>query len=329
MTSKTAFATRLNARVAELEEQVTHRDNAFSKLQEQLQASIATNNIKDSYIKRLQEDQEKGLQQAKEAETSTLNHESHTSELFKLPPPEIIGNSQPGNGTQLGQPHQGSTGDDHSPRLLPAIVEDSQDKDYKRSMTPLDIEDDSQLITEDDLMDLFPMTPVAGTQSTKVSQVLSRFSCSQRGEEREPLKGQCKTPHQAVQEARSKGASTTKRHAMASTQSSARGFTAPVTAPPKGGQPKRPQQELFGKPRGIFKGSSAVAKRGASTANIDDSQSIAPPKRRKASTASLGPVIEDSQSQARLPSVRSRISSTKITRTTSKGEVGFYQSWPY
>ena len=328
MVSKTAFAARLNARVGELEEQVTHRDNAFSKLQEDLQASIATNDIKDGYMKRLQQYQEKGLQQAKEAETSALNHESHISMHFKIPPPEIIGSSQLGNGTQLGQPHQGSECDEHSPTPLPAIVEDSQDKDYKRSMTPLDIEEDSQLITEDDLMDLFPVTPVAGTQSTEVSQVSSTFTCSQKADEREPLQGQCKTPRQAIPEARSKVASTTKRHAMASTQSSARGFTTPIIAPPKDDQPKRPQQELADKPRGILKGSSAVAKRGASTAHIDDSQSIAPPKRRKASTVSLGPVIKDSQSQTRLPSVRSRMSSTKITRTTMKGKFGLYQSWP-
>lgn len=282
-----------------------------------MQASIAANDIKDGYIKRLQQEQEKGLPQDKEAESSTLNHESHTSKHFKISLPEIIGSSQLENGTQLGPPHQCSERDGLSPRLLPAIVEDSQDRDYKGSMTPLDIEEDSQLITEDDLMDLFPVTPVAGTQSTKSSQVSN---------EREPLQGQCKTPLQAIPEARSKVASTTKRHAMASTQSSARGFTTPILAPPKDGQPKRSQQELVDKPRGILKGNSAVAKRGASTANFDDSKSIAPPKRRKASTVSLGPVIEDSQSQTRLPSVRSRMSSTKITKKTMKGKVELYQS---
>lgn len=326
MASKTAFAARLNARVAELEEQVTHRDNAFSKLQEELQASIALNDIKDGYLKRLQQDREKGLQQAKEAETSTSSHEPHTSKHFEIPPPEIVGNSQVGNGIQFGQPHQGSERDKSSPRLLPAIIEDSQDKDYKRSLTPLDIEDDSQLITEDDLMNLFPVTPVAGTQSTKVSQASSRVTCSQKGGEREPLKGQCNTPRHAIPEARSKVASITKRHAMASTQSSARSFTTPTMAQPKGDQSKRPQQELADKPRGILKGSSAVAKRGASMANIDDSKSIVPPKRRKPSTVSLGPVIEDSQSQARLPSVRSRMSSTKITRKTTRGEIRSHKS---
>lgn len=326
MDSKTAFATRLNARVAELEAQVTQRDNTFSKLQEELQASIANNDMKDAQIKRLQQDQDKGLQQAKEAETSTLSHELHTSKDFTITPPETITDSQVGNGTQLGQPHQYSERDGHSPRLLPAIVEDSQDREYKRSMTPLDVEEDSQLITEDDLMDLFPVTPVAGSQSTKVLQVSSRFKCSQEGDEGEPLQEQCKSPGQAIPQARSKVASPTKRHAIASTQSSVRGSATPISAPPKGGQPKRPQQELADKPRGILKGSSAVAKRGASMANIDDSQSIAPPKRRKASRASLGPVIEDSQSQSRLPSVRSRMSSTKITRKTTRGESGSHRS---
>ena len=326
MTSKTAFAARLNARVAELEEQVTHRDDAFSKLQQDLQASIATNDIKDAYIKKLQRDRENGLQQAEEAEISTVNHESPTSKHFKIPPPEIIGDSQLGNGIQLGQPHQGLEREESSLRPLPSIVEDSQDKDYKRSMTPLDIEEDSQLITEDDLMDLFPVTPVAGTPSTKVSQGSSRFTCGQKRDQREPLKGQCKTPRQSIEEERSNGASINKRQAMTSAQSSARGFITPIIAPPKGIQPKRPHRELADKPRGILKGSSAVTKRGASTANIDDPKSIAPPKRRKASTVSLGPVIEDSQSQTRLPSVRSRMSSTKITQRTTKGKNTLYQS---
>ena len=282
--------------------------------------------MKETYIKRLQQPQEKSLEQAGRAETSTLCHELHTSEHSKIPPPETIAESQVGNGTQLSQPHQHSERDGHSPRLLPAIVEDSQDRDYKRSMTPLDVEEDSQLITEDDLMDLFPVTPVAGSQSTKVSQVSSKFKCSQEDDEGEPLQGQCKTPGQAVPQPRSKVASTTKRHSIASTQSSARGFTTPIIAPPNGGQPKRPQQELADKPRGILKGGSAVAKRGASMANIDDTHAIAPPKRRKTSTVSRGPVIEDSQSQSRLPSVRSRMSSTKITRKTTRGEIGSHQS---
>ena len=289
-----------------------------------MQTSIATNDIKDGYIKSLQQDREKGLQQAKEAEASTPSHVPHTSKHFTIPSPELIGNSQVGNDRQLGQPRQGLDRDEHSPRLLPAVVEDSQDRDYKRSMTPLDIEEDSQLITEDDLVDLFPVTPVAGVQNAKVSQVSSRFTCTQKGDEEEPLRGECKTPHQAIPEAKSKMVSTSKRHAMASTQASAHGFTTPIIAPPKDGQPKRSQQELADKPRGILKGSSAVAKRGASMANIDDSKSIAPPKRRKTST--VGPVIEDSQSQTRLPSVRSRMSSTKITRKTTRGEIGSRQS---
>ena len=329
MISKTAFAARLNARVTELEEQVTHKDNAFSKLQGELQASIANNDMKDGHIKRLQQHQGKGLQQAKEAETSTLSHDSHTSKHFKTPHSAIIGDSQVGNGTQLGQPHQGSERYEHSSKPLPAMVEDSQDKDYKRSMTPIDIEEDSQLITEDDLMNLFPVTPVTRTQNMKVSQTSlsqSRSTCSQTGDRQEPLNGQCETPRQAIPEARSKGTSKTKRQAKVSTQCSARGFTTPIVAPPKGDQLKRPQQELADRPRGILKGSSAVAKRGATMANIDDSKSIVPPKRRKSSIVSLGPVIEDSQSQSRLPSVRSRMTSTKITRKTTKGEVGFHQS---
>lgn len=280
--------------------------------------------MKDGYIKRLQQHQGKSLQQAERAETSTLCHEHHTSKHFTIPSPELIGNSQVGNDAQLGQSHQGLERDEHSPILLPAVVEDSQDRDYKRSMTPLDTEEDSQPITEDDLMNLFPVTPVAGAQSTKVSQVSSRFTRNQEGDKGEPLEGQCKTPRQAIPEAIPKVVSTTKRHAMASMQSSAHGFTIPIIAPPKGGQPKRPQQALADKPRGILKGSSAVAKRGASMANIDDSKFIAPPKRRKTST--VGPVIEDSQSQTRLPSVRSRVSSTKITRKTTRGEIGSRQS---
>ncbi len=329
MISKTAFAARLNARVAELEEQATHKDKAFSKLQEELQASIANNDMKDGHIKRLQQHQEKCLQQAKAGETSTLSHDPHTSKHFKTPHPAIIGDSQVGNGTPLGQHHQGSERYELSSEPLPAMVEDSQDKDYQRSMTPIDIEEDSQLITEDDLMNLFPVTPVTRTQSVKVSQTSvsqSRSTYSQKGDRREPLKGQFETPRNVIPEARPKGASTTKRHALASTQSSARDLPAPIMAPPKADQPKRPQQELADKPRGILKGSSAVAKRGASMANIDDSKSIATPKRRKPSTVSLGPVIEDSQSQSRLPSVRSRRTSTKITRKTTKGEVGFHLS---
>ena len=228
-----------------------------------------------------------------------------------------------GNGTQPGQPRQGAEHYEHPSKPLPAIVEDSHDKDHKRSMTPIDIEEDSQLITEDDLMNLFPVTPVTRTQSTKVSQISlsqSRSTCSQTGDRWEPLNRQCETPRQAIPEARLKEASTTKRHAMASTHSSARGLTTPIVAPQKEDQPKRPQQELANKPRGILKGSSTVAKRGASIANIDDSKSIAPPKKQKSSTVSLGPVIEDSQSQSRLPSVRSRMTSTKITRKTTKGE---------
>ena len=282
--------------------------------------------MKDGYIKKLQQNQGKCLQQAKEVETSTLSHDSHTSKHFKTPHPAIIRESQVGNGTQLGQPRQGADRCEHSPNPLPAIVEDSQDKDYKRSMTPIDIEENSQLITEDDLMNLFPVTPVTRTQSTKVSQISlsqSRSTCSRTGDKREPLNGQCETPRQAIPEARLEEASTTKRHAIASTQSSARGLTTPIVAPQKGDQPKRPQQELANKPRGILKGSSTVAKRGASIANIDDSKSIAPPKKRKPSMVPLGPVIEDSQSQSRLPSVRSRMTSTKVTRKTTKGEFGF------
>ena len=329
MISKTAFAARLNARVAELEEQVTHKDNAFSKLQKELQASVTNNDMKDGYIKRLQQHDEMCLQQAEEAQTSTLSHDSHTSKHFKNPDPAIIGDSQVGNGTKLGQRHQGSERYELCSQPLPAMVEDSQDKDCKRSMTPIDIEEDSQLITEDDLMNLFPVTPVPRTQSMEVSHTSvsqSRSTCSQKADRREPLKGQSETPRKAIREAKPKGASTTKRHAMASTQSSAHDFATPIMAPPKADQPKRPQQELADKPRGILKGSSAVAKRGASMANIDDSKSIAPPKRRKPSIVSLAPVIEDSQSQSRLPSIRSRISSTKITRKTTKGEVGFHQS---
>ena len=280
--------------------------------------------MKDDHIKRLQHHQEKSLQQAEKGETSTLGHEPHTSKHFTTPSPELIGNSQVGNDRQLGEPHQGLEQHEQSPRLLPAVVEDSQDRDYKRSMTPIDIEEDSQLITEDDLVDLFPVTPVAGAQNTKVSQVSSRFTCNQKGGEAAPLEGQCKTPRQAIAEAIAKVVSTSKRNAIASTQPSAHGFTTPIIAPPKGGQPKRPQQELADKPRGILKGNSAVAKRGASMANMDDSKSIAPPKRRKTST--VGPVIEDSQSQTRLPSVRSRMSSTKITRKTTRGEIGSHQS---
>ena len=231
-----------------------------------------------------------------------------------------------GKGIQPGQPRQGADHYEHSSKSLPAIVEDSQDKDYKRSMTPIDFQEDSQLITEDDLMNLFPVTPVTRTQSTKASQmslVQSRSTCNQTGDRREPLNGQCETPSQAIPEARLKEASATKRHAMTSTHSSARGLTTPVVAPQKGDQPKRPQQELANKPRGILKGSSTLAKRGASIANIDDSKSIAPPKKRKSSMVPLGPVIEDSQSQSRLPSVRSRMTSTKIIRKTTKGEFGF------
>ena len=289
-----------------------------------MQTSIANNDIKDGYIKSLQQNREKGLQQAKEAEASTPSHVPHTSKHFKISSLELIGNSQVGNDTQLSQPHQGSERDERSPRPLPAIVEDTQDRDFKRSMTPLDIEEDSQLITEDDLVDLFPVTPVAGAQNMKASQVSSRFTCKRKGDEGEPLQGQCKTPHQAIAEAISKVVSTSKRNAMASTQPSAHGFTTPIIAPPNGGQPKRPQQELADKPRGILKGNSAVAKRGASMANIDDSKSIAPPKRQKTST--VGPVIEDSQSQTRLPSVRSRMSSTKITRKTTRGEIESHRS---
>ena len=308
------------------------KDTAFSKLQGELQASISNNETKDGYIKRLQQHQEKCLQQAKEAETSTPSHDSHTSKHLQTPHPAIIGVSQVGNGTQLDQPHRGSERYEPFSKPLPATVEDSQAKDCKRSMTPIDIEEDSQLITEDDLMNLFPVTPVTRTQSIKVSQTSvsqSRSTCSQKTDRREPLKGQCETPRKAIPEARSKGASTTKRHAMASTQSPARGLPTPIMAPLKADQPKRPQQELTDKPRGILKGSSAVAKRGASVANIDDSRSIAPPKRRKPSTVSLGPIIEDSQSQSRLPSVRSRMSSTKTTRKTTKGKVGIHQSWSY
>ena len=326
MISKTAFAARLNARVTELEEQVTHKDNALSNLQGDLQASIVNNDMKDGYIKRLQQHQETCLQQAKEAETSTFSHDSCTSKHFKTPHPATTGDSQVGNSTQLGQPHQGSERCGHSSKSLPAMVEDSQDKDYERSMTPIDIEEDSQLITEDDLMNLFPMTPVTRTQGMKVSQVSlsqTRSTCSQTGDRPEPLSGQCGTPRQAIPEAISKDTSTTKRHAKASTQSSARGSNTPIVALPKGIQPELAQQELVDRPRGILKGGSAVAKRGASVAHIDDSKTIAPPKRRKASMVSLGPVIEDSQSQSRLPSVRSRMTSTKITRKTTKGEVGF------
>ncbi len=327
MVSKTAFAARLNARLAELEAQVTHKENAFSKLQEELQATITNNAMKDACIQKLQQDQEKCLQQAKEAETSTLGQGSHTSKHFQIPHPVVIGDSQLGKGAQLGQPSQGSEHYEHFSKPLPAIVEDSQDKDYKGSMTPIDIEEDSQLITEDDLMNLFPVTPVARTQSMKVSQTFlsqSKVTCSQKGDRREPLKEQCKTPRRAIPEARSNEASTTKHHVVTSTQSSACGFTTPIMSPPKAGQPKRHQQELADKRRGILKGNSAGAKRGASMANIDDSRSIAPPKRRKPSIASLGPVVEDSQSQSRLPSVRSRMQSTKATRKTTKGEVGFH-----
>ena len=285
--------------------------------------------MKDEYIKKLQQHQEKCSQHTKEAETSALSHDSHTSKHFKTSHPAIIGESRVGNGTQVSQPHQGSERCEHSSKTLPAIVEDSQDKDCKRSMTPMDIEEDSQLITEDDLMNLFPVTPVTRPQSTKVPQIsLSqiRSTCSQTGDRREPLNGPRETPRLAIPEAKSKGASTNKRHAMTSMQSSARGFSTPIVAPQKGDQPKRPQQELTDKPRGILKGSSAVAKRGATMANIDDSRSVAPTKRRKASIVSLGPVIEDSQSQSRLPSVRSRMTSTKITRKTTKGEVGCHLS---
>ena len=281
--------------------------------------------MKDDYIKKLQQHQEKTSQQTKEAETST--HESHTSRHSITPHPAVIEESLVGNGTQLSQPHQGSERCEHSSISLPAIVEDSQEKDYERSITPIDIEEDSQLITEDDLMNLFPVTPVTRTQSTKVSQIpvsQIRPTCSQTGDRREPLNGPSETPRQAIPEANSKGVSTTKHQAMAATQSSARGFTTPIVAPQKGDQPKRPQQELADKPRGILKGGSAVAKRGASMANINDSKSVAPTKRRKPSIVSLGPVIEDSQSQSRLPSVRSRMTSTKITRKTTKGEVGFH-----
>ena len=327
MILKTAFAARLNARVAELEAQVKCKDNSFSKLQEELQAAIANNDVKDGHIKRLQQDQEKCLQQAKEAETNTLSQDSHTSKHFKILYPAMVGDSQLGKGTQLGHSRQGLERHEHVSKPLPAMVEDSQDKDCKGSMTPIDIEEDSRLITEDDLMTLFPVTPVARTHSMKVSQISlsqSRVTCSQKGDRREPLKEQCKTPRRAIPEARSKEASTTKHHAVASTQSSARGFTTPVMSPPKAGQPKRHQQELADKRRGILKGSSAGAKRGASMANIDDSRSIEPPKKRKPSIASLGPVIEDSQSQSRLPSVRSRMQSTKVTRKTTKGEVGVH-----
>ena len=163
--------------------------------------------MKDGYIKKLQQHQEESSQQTKEAETSTLSHDSHTSEHFKTPHPAIIGESQVGNGTQVSQPHQGSERCEHSSKTLPAIVEDSQDKDYKRSMTPMDIEEDSQLITEDDLMNLFPVTPVTRPQSTKVPQIsLSqiRSTCSQTGDRREPLNGPRETPGQAIPEAKSK-----------------------------------------------------------------------------------------------------------------------------
>ena len=294
-----------------------------------MQASIANNDIKDSHIERLQLPQEKCLQQSKEAETSTVGHDSHTSKHFKIPHPAFIKESQVGNGTQIGQSRRGADRSEHSSSPLPAIVEDSQDKIYKRSMTPIDIEEDSQLITEDDLMNLFPVTPVTRNQSTKASQIplsQSRSTSSQTGDRQEPLNGQCETPRQAIPEAGLKEASATKRHAMASTHSSARGLTTPIVAPQKGIQPKRPQQELANRPRGILKGSSTVAKRGASIANIDDSKSIAPPKKRKSSVVPLGPVIEDSQSQSHLPSVRSRMTSTKIIRKTTKGEFGLQLS---
>ena len=281
--------------------------------------------MKDGYIKRFQQHQEKCLQHAKEAETSTPSHDSHTSKHLKTPHAAIITESQLGNGTQLGQPRRGAECSEPSSNPLPAIVEDSQDRDYRRSMTPIDTEEDSQLITEDDLMNLFPVTPVTRTQSTKVSQISlsqSRSTCSQTGDGREPLNGQYETARQAMPEARLKEASTTNRHAMASTHSSARGLPTPTVAPEKGDLPKRPKQELASKPRGILKGSSTVAKRDASIANIENSKSIAPSKKRKSSMVSLGPVIEDSQSQSRLPSVRSRMTSTKITRKTTKGECG-------
>ena len=280
-----------------------------------MRTSIANNDMKDDHIKRLQQHQEKSLQQAEKGKTSTLGHEPHSSKHFTTPSPEPIRNSRVGIDRQLGEPDQGLQPHEQSPRLLPAIVEDSQDRDHKRSMTPIDIEEDSQLITEDDLVDLFPVTPVAGVQNTKAS---SGFTCNQKGGEAAPLEGQCKTPRQTLAEAISKVVSTSKRNAMASTKPSTPGITTPIISPLKGGQAKRPQQELADKPRGILRGSSAVAKRGASMANIDDSKSIAPHKRRKTST--VGPVIEDSQSQTRLPSVRSRMSSTKITRKTTRGE---------
>ena len=319
MTLKTGFATRLNARVAELEGQVTERTIVITALRGELQATVADEGSKHEHVKTLQDHQSQRSNQAEKVEPSKSMPDSSTFEHFEKPLPAIIEDSQE-KGTQ---PDVSQERSEHSPRFPNAtskVPKDFQSKSYTRSITPIDIVEDSQPITENDLMNFFPVTPLERTQTLKVSQVSvsrSRVTSSGRTERRGP---QYPTPCQTMPLGQAEGMPTTNHDGMTRTQSSDGGELASTKSPLKSCHHQRPRQDIGNKPRGILKASSTKFKRDALEVDLNEKRSMAPPKRRKTSVAGLGPVINDSQSQSHFPSVKSRIQTSKVSRKVTRGE---------
>ena len=298
MVSKTAFAERLRARVAELEKQNIKQATSNKRIQHELDASNQDVNTKVDYTKHLQ------------------SRENKLQALQKKKP------QKPPTRTEPSPSSQSPSRSKHFTKPLPAVVEDSQPSGYPVSTTPIDVEEASQPITEDDLKDFWPDTPAAWTEGRKVpspSLQQSGNKSSRKIQICPPLKHLPKNGRSALSETiQLNGASGGNLQGSASTLSSNHELGTTVKPSSQAGQLQRPRQGSAIMPRGSAKG-AREGKRNASRAGLNDSSKVAVSKRTKSSVARPATVVADSQSPVHPLSSRTRMQ-TKTTKRNTKGE---------
>jgi len=287
------YTHHLHQRVHKLEEQLKEQELAHGAFQQLFRDTELDNRAKDEYIK--------GMQTA-----ST----SSTREAARSP---AIPVAKVANASQA---------------RTPLIVEDSQPKDYPQFASHTDIMGDqggSQVLgNNEDLVGLFPATPKEQGHNVEVSQIT--YSSS-RVTSRDAISHVKRGPALVRPGSQVSVHSNRKNRPSSSARASQPGFPAPRSEPgisPIKFENRQQSSQISGSvPRGILKPvmrDPRGEKRDADESGTNTTAGFTATKRRKSNmTKDLGPVVQDSQSPAKVISSRRRKQTT--VRPKRKGEV--------